>query len=94
MLNAMSWVAQYVVAAVVFCVLDLVWLGTIAEDLYARHLSDLLAPSPDLGAAFAFFHPVPAVSRWFLLPIVLNPVVLIGIPQSVVRYARARRLRE
>jgi uncharacterized membrane protein len=72
----MSWVAQYVVAAVVFCVLDLVWLGTIAEDLYARHLGDLLAPSPDLGAAFAFYalfvaglvyfviHPAVAAGSW------------------------------
>jgi len=76
MLNAMSWVAQYVVAVVVFCILDLVWLGTIAEDLYDRHLGDLLAPSPNVGAAVAFYalfiagllyfviHPAVAARSW------------------------------
>lgn len=72
----MSWVAQYVVAAVVFCVLDLIWLGTIAEDIYARQLGDLLAPSPNVGAAFVFYaifvagllyfviHPALAAASW------------------------------
>lgn len=74
MLNAMSWVAQYVVAAVVFCVLDLVWLGTIAEDLYARHLGDLLAPSPDVGAAFVFYALFVAGLVYF----VIHPAVVAG----------------
>lgn len=74
----MSWISQYVVAAAVFCVLDLLWLGTIAEDLYARHLGDLLAPSPDVGAAIAFYalfiaglcyfviHPALSAGSWRL----------------------------
>jgi uncharacterized membrane protein len=70
----MSWVAQYVVAAVVFCVLDLVWLGTIAEDLYARHLGDLLAPSPDVAAAFVFY----ALFVAGLLYFVIHPAVVAG----------------
>jgi uncharacterized membrane protein len=74
MLGRMSWVAQYVVAAVVFCVLDLVWLGTIAEDLYARHLGDLLAPSPDVAAAFVFY----ALFVAGLLYFVIHPAVVAG----------------
>lgn len=76
MLGAMSWATQYVIAAVAFCVLDLIWLGTIAEDTYARHLGDLLAHSPNVGAALVFYaifvaglvffviHPALAAGSW------------------------------
>jgi uncharacterized membrane protein len=70
----MSWVSQYVVAAVVFTVLDLVWLGTVAEDTYARHLGDLLAPSPNVGAAFVFY----AIFVAGLLFFVIHPAVAAG----------------
>ncbi|GAB3015031.1 membrane protein [Nocardioides flavus (ex Wang et al. 2016)] len=70
----MSWVAQYVVAAAVFCVLDLVWLGTIAEDLYDRQLGDLLAPSPDVGAAVVFY----AIFIAGLVYFVIRPAVEAG----------------
>lgn len=70
----MSWVAQYVVAAVVFCVLDLLWLGTVAEDTYARHLGDVLAPSPNVGAAFVFY----AIFVAGLLYFVIHPAVAAG----------------
>jgi uncharacterized membrane protein len=69
-----SWISQYVVAAAVFCVLDLLWLGTIAEDLYARHLGDLLAPSPDVGAAIAFYALFIAGLCYF----VIHPAVSAG----------------
>lgn len=70
----MSWVAQYAVAAVVFTVLDLIWLGTVAEDTYARHLGDLLAPSPNVGAAFVFY----AIFIAGLLYFVIHPAVAAG----------------
>ena len=70
----MSWVVQYVVATVVFCVLDLLWLGTVAEDTYARHLGDLLAPSPNVGAAFVFY----AIFVAGLLYFVIHPAVAAG----------------
>ena len=70
----MSWLTQYVVAAVVFCVLDLLWLGTVAEDAYARHLGDLLAPSPNVGAAFVFY----AIFVAGLLYFVIHPAVVAG----------------
>jgi uncharacterized membrane protein len=70
----MSWVVQYVVATVVFCVLDLLWLGTVAEDTYARHLGDLLAPSPNVAAAFVFY----AIFVAGLLYFVIHPAVAVG----------------
>ena len=48
-------VGQYLLAALVFLVLDLVWLSLVAQDLYEHFLGDLLADSPDVAAAFAFY---------------------------------------
>ena len=48
-------VGQYVVAVVLFLVIDLVWLTTIATDLYDRLLGDLLADEPNTLAAVAFY---------------------------------------
>ncbi|QNN54366.1 DUF2177 family protein [Nocardioides mesophilus] len=46
---------QYVVAVVLFLVLDLIWLTAIASDLYDRLLGDLLAEQPNVLAAVAFY---------------------------------------
>jgi len=51
----MRWVMQYAVAAVVFCVVDGVWLGVVAQPLYEDRLGELLAPEPNLAAAVAFY---------------------------------------
>ena len=50
-----SAVGQYLVAAAVFTVIDLVWLGLVAKDLYARILGDLLAEEPNKVAAVVFY---------------------------------------
>lgn len=50
-----SAAGQYLVAAAVFTVIDLVWLGFVAKDLYARILGDLLAEEPNKAAAFLFY---------------------------------------
>ena len=55
MLACMSWLTPYAIAAVVFCLLDVIWLGTVAQGLYERHLGDLLAPSPNVAAAVVFY---------------------------------------
>lgn len=51
----MTWIGQYLVAAVVFGVLDALWLGWIGYPLYEERLGDLLADQPNLGAALAFY---------------------------------------
>lgn len=50
-----SAVGQYLVAAVVFLALDLVWLSLVAQGLYEHFLGDLLADSPNAAAAFVFY---------------------------------------
>lgn len=49
------WLTQYVVAALVFCVVDVIWLGTVARHVYDDKLGHLLAPSPNVGAAVVFY---------------------------------------
>lgn len=46
---------QYVIAAVVFLLLDLAWLGLVADRLYEHFLGDLLADSPNAAAAVVFY---------------------------------------
>lgn len=50
-----SAVGQYLIAAVVFLALDLVWLSLVAQGLYEHFLGDLLADSPNAAAAFVFY---------------------------------------
>ena len=46
---------QYAIAVLVFLVLDLIWLTVVAERLYDHYLGDLLAESPNVGAAVIFY---------------------------------------
>ena len=46
---------QVGIAAVLFVLLDLVWLTLVADSLYARLLGDLLADQPNTAAAVAFY---------------------------------------
>lgn len=50
-----SFLGQYLVAAAAFLVLDLAWLGLVAQGLYERLLGDLLAEQPNVAAAVAFY---------------------------------------
>ena len=45
----------YAVAAVAFLVIDLVWLGVVANGLYRRLMGDLLRDSPNVLAAGVFY---------------------------------------
>lgn len=49
------WLVQYVVAAVAFCVVDFIWLGTVAEGIYEDRIGHLLREEPNLAAAVVFY---------------------------------------
>lgn len=51
----MMWTAAYGVAAVVFGVLDFVWLGKVGKGFYDDRMGHLLADSPNMGAAVVFY---------------------------------------
>ena len=69
-----SWLTQYAVAASVFCVLDVIWIGTVAERLYDDRLGPLLADQPRVGAAVAFYALFVAGLVYF----VVHPAVSAG----------------
>ncbi len=50
-----AWPTSYAIAAVVFAVIDLVWLGVVAQPLYQDQLGHLLADEFNLVPAAAFY---------------------------------------
>jgi uncharacterized membrane protein len=49
------YLTAYAVMLVLFPALDFVWIGTLARGLYHAEIGPLLAPTPNLGAAIAFY---------------------------------------
>ncbi len=45
----------YVATLVVFGIVDFIWLGFIAKDLYRNGIGHLMAETPDWGAAVLFY---------------------------------------
>ncbi len=51
----MKWLLYYVIALSVFMVIDLVWLGFIAKDLYSKYLGYLMSDKVNWLAAVIFY---------------------------------------
>jgi uncharacterized membrane protein len=51
----MKWILYYGITLVVFMVIDLVWLGFIAKDLYSKYLGYLMADTVNWLAAVVFY---------------------------------------
>lgn len=51
----MAYLKEYLTAVVVFFAIDMVWLGFIAKDLYAKYLGDFLSPNVNWIAAIIFY---------------------------------------
>jgi len=51
----MSLVVAWIVAAIVFLVLDAIWLTMMNDRLYRPLIGELLAPAPSLPPAVAFY---------------------------------------
>ncbi|MEO1207354.1 MAG: DUF2177 family protein [Pseudomonadota bacterium] len=51
----MKLVAAYAIFAIVFAVIDVVWLGTVAVNFYKEQLGDLMADKFNITAAVAFY---------------------------------------
>ena len=50
-----AWVGRYAVSLAAFVVLDVIWLGVVANTWYAVQLGPLRETSPNLGAAVLFY---------------------------------------
>jgi uncharacterized membrane protein len=51
----LKYIVAYAATLIVMLAVDLVWLGVLAKKLYVQALGPLLAPSPNLPAAVAFY---------------------------------------
>ena len=51
----MKYATPYLIALVVFLVLDALWLGVVARGLYASRMGELMADQPRWGVAVAFY---------------------------------------
>ncbi len=51
----MTFLKIYLVAFITFFAVDLVWLGVVASNLYKKYLGFIMSPSPNWGAAIAFY---------------------------------------
>jgi uncharacterized membrane protein len=51
----MIYLKEYLVAVVVFFLIDMLWLGVIAKDLYAKELGHLLTSNINWIAAIIFY---------------------------------------
>ena len=51
----MKWLAYFGVTFIVFMGIDLIWLGFVAKNLYAKYLGYLMAPKINRLAALIFY---------------------------------------
>lgn len=72
-LNAfnLSNLRNFIIAFVVFLVIDMVWLLLIAKDLYAKYLGYLMTPKVNFSAAMIFY----VIFIIGLLFFVINPAI-------------------
>lgn len=64
-------IRNFFVSFGVFLVIDLVWLGVVAKNLYAEKLGYLMAPKVNFAAAFIFY-AIFVVGMMFF---VINPAL-------------------
>jgi uncharacterized membrane protein len=67
-----QFIKIYGIAFVSFLVIDLVWLGLIAKNLYRKHLGFIMSPSPNWTVAILFYLLYLAGLVYF----VINPALL------------------
>ena len=78
-------VVAFAVTAVVFLILDAIWLGLISRNLYQREIGALLLPKPNFGAASIFYVIYVAGLVYFcVVPGVAGQSVLRGLLNGAV----------
>jgi uncharacterized membrane protein len=63
----MTFIKQYLVAAAVFTVIDMVWLLVIAKNLYKSKIGHLMADKANLLAAVVFYLLFVAAMVFFVI---------------------------
>lgn len=67
----MNYVKMYAIALVIFLIIDAIWLGIIAKDLYKEQIGHLMTEKPNLIAAIIFY----LIFLVGLVYFVINPAI-------------------
>jgi uncharacterized membrane protein len=78
----MTHLIAYVAALVVFVVVDMLWLGTMAGRFYKPLLGDILAPQFNMAAAGVFYLLYPIG----LVIFAINPALKVGAVSTALLY--------
>ena len=70
----MDFIVNYILAAIVFVVIDSLWIGIIANKFYKKQMKKLLLDKPKLGPAALFY----ALYIFGLVYFVLDPALRDG----------------
>lgn len=70
----------YLITFLVFIVIDLIWLGLIAKDMYRNYIGFLMKPTPNWIAAIAFY----LIFIFGLVYFVINPALASGDMKQVI----------
>ncbi len=54
-MNILSFAKMYLVTVPIFFLIDLVWLGVIAKDIYQKYMGHLMRPTPNWTASIVFY---------------------------------------
>ncbi len=78
----MKFLSSYIATTGAFLLMDLLWLGLIAKSLYREGIGHLLAASPDLTAAAAFYVLFPCGLLTFAVLPPASPVAMLASTDS------------
>ena len=81
----MKWILYYGIALTVFMIIDLIWLGFVAKDLYSKYLGYLMSDKVNWVAALIFYLIIIGGVCYFVLyPSLLDKNVMNLVIRAVL----------
>lgn len=79
----MHFIEHYLVLALIFVVIDSIWIAVVANKFYKKEMGSLLLKKPKLGYGALFY----GLYIWGVIYFVLDPGLKIGDVGFVIRHA-------
>src|SRR5690554_670730 len=88
----MTFIKVFLIALIIFLILDFIWLGLVAKNLYQNEIGTLLKTKFNFVAAFIFYTIfIIALTIFVIIPAInnnsLKEVILMGALFGLVTYA-------
>ena len=88
----MTFIKVFLIALIIFLILDFIWLGLVAKNLYQNEIGTLLKTKFNFVAAFIFYTIfIIALTIFVIIPAInnnsLKEVILLGALFGLVTYA-------